>query len=181
MAVAVLGVAGTLAASLLTQAKAARLEERRWTRERARDESRYEREQTYEHERWLRDKRHEVYAELIRASSRFFVSMSGTGGAKLADLCEDEGSRVYEPRHYFFAQLYQADFLAGPALQAVIRRALDNTENAGHEPYFDDPPRQRAFEMEVFHEAYAVTRALEETTRAELRLPPPLPREPIGR
>jgi Ni/Co efflux regulator RcnB len=73
--VAVIGVAGTLAAALLTQANANRLEEERWNRQREHEKDQHERARAQEHDQWLRDTRHEVYGELIRASSRFFTNM----------------------------------------------------------------------------------------------------------
>ncbi|GAA4986477.1 hypothetical protein [Actinopolymorpha pittospori] len=172
IAVAVIGVAGTLAAALLTQTKAANLEQQRWSRERDREEARYEMERARDHELWLRNNRQEIYAELVRASSQFFVSLPGPG--LLADRCEDTTSEIYVGRETFFEVLYRARFIAGPALQTVIRRALDNAENVGHDPYFGDPPRQRTFQSEMIHEAYAVTRELEVAARAELGLPPPV-------
>jgi hypothetical protein len=168
--VAVLGVVGTLAAALLTQRQANRLEVKRWEYERDREVATHTRLQRDEYQKWLRDKRHEIYSDLIRESSRFAANLIPL--VNMIDRIEDPDSDLYKIRSLYFELQYRASFLAGGELQAVIRRAGDVTENCGHAPYDEDNPAEKAgFESEMVRQAFAVSRSLEDAARAELELP----------
>jgi hypothetical protein len=169
--VAVLGVVGTLAAALLTQRQANRLESKRWEYERDREAAAHARQQDDEHQKWLRDKRHEIYSDLIRESARFAANLIPL--VNMIDRIEDLESDLYKIRALHFELLYRASFLAGEELQTVIRRAGDITENCSHAPYGEDNSAERAeFRSEMVKQAFAISRCLEDATHAELKLPP---------
>jgi hypothetical protein len=168
LVVAVVGVGGTLAGSILTQLQASRREERRWQQEREREQDVFERQRQYERDRWLRDKRHETYSHLIQESRRFAGELMPT--IDMLQRLDDPKANLYEARHRYFELLYQASFLAGEVLQKQISLARDVAEDAGHEPYHTAEDK-RKFERELLERAFNAWRSLEDAAREELGLP----------
>ena len=115
LAVAAVGVAGTLSATWLTRRSADRREDQRWTREREAEETRWQRERDERREewqredaaRWLTDRR-AVYAEYLLSLRAWTTALykvhnavqangtfSGETRAALVGL-EEQSSRLYE-------------------------------------------------------------------------------------
>lgn len=168
--VSFLGVVGTLAAALLTQRQANRLETRRWEYESAKDAAADARQREGDHDRWLRDKRHEIYGDLIRESSKFASNLLPL--IDMSDRIFDPESDLYQIRHRYFELQYRASFLAGEEMQRTIRQASDITEDCGHAPYDENNALEKSeFESRMVKEAFMISRALEVCARAELNLP----------
>lgn len=102
--VAMLGVGGTLAAALLTQRHASRREDHRWERERLKERDLLEAQRDDEHRQWLRDKRHELYSELVREATHFAAEL-----VPLNDMAQRvwrEDSELYKSRRRYFELIY---------------------------------------------------------------------------
>lgn len=92
LAVAVVGVAGTLGATWLTRRSADRREDQRWKREREAEETRWQREQGERREQWQREdaarwltERRTVYAELLLSLEAWRVVLADAQNGERPD------------------------------------------------------------------------------------------------
>ncbi|NYF54797.1 hypothetical protein [Micromonospora purpureochromogenes] len=136
LAVAALGVLGTLAAAVITQVLSGRREARQWERQRAHERERWERERAERQEQWQREdharwhqERHAAYAELLHRIEEWdfdvFQAIPSTGPGP-ATLTEEEKTKVTVA----LAEVAQAD-------DKARLFASDDTDEAARGFYMD--------------------------------------------
>jgi hypothetical protein len=97
LAVAFLGVAGTLGAAVFTQMWGARREDRRWRQEQAADEQRWQRERQERREQWLRDDQLRTGQQRQEAYAQFFLAVAKWASAANTVLDRAEGMSAAGP------------------------------------------------------------------------------------